>query len=138
MPLPQQNKKYTYADYLTWPDEERYEIIEGAPYMQAAPSWEHQAISLELSRQFANYLMDKSCKVFTAPFDLVIPDENKDEKTGVSEYWIVEPEGKFISVFTLQDNMRYGRPETYTEEDVIKVSIFDDLQINLNLVFASI
>lgn len=26
-------KKVTYADYLTWPDQPRYEIIEGIPYM---------------------------------------------------------------------------------------------------------
>ncbi|NMM63311.1 Uma2 family endonuclease [Clostridium sp. P21] len=191
MPLPQENKKYTYADYFTWPDEERWEIIDGIPYMQAAPSWQHQSISLELSRQFANYLINKSCRVFTAPFDLIIPEENKKdedcanvvqpdliivcnkeglkgtgyygvpsliieisspsttrrdkvfkfnkyEKAGVKEYWIVEPEGKFISVFVLQDNMRYGRPETYTEENKIKVSIFSDLEIDLNTVFDSI
>lgn len=191
MPLLQNNKKYTYGDYLTWPEEERWEIIDGIPYMQSAPSWQHQSISLELSRQFANYLLDKSCKAFTAPFDLTIPEENKKEedstnvvqpdlvvvcnkeglkgtgycgipsliieisspsttrrdkvlkfnkyeKAGVKEYWIVEPEGKFISVFILQDTMRYGRPETYTEENKIKVSIFSDLEIDLNPVFAFI
>jgi hypothetical protein len=35
MPLPQENKKYTYADYLTWPEDERWEIIDGVPYMKA-------------------------------------------------------------------------------------------------------
>jgi Uma2 family endonuclease len=189
MPIPQENRKYTYREYLAWPEEERWELIDGIPYLQAAPGWQHQAISLELSRQFGNYLMNKSCLVFNAPFDVRIPDGNemdeetgnvfqpdivvvcnkeglkgtgyfgtpsliieitspstikrdkvlkfnKYEKAGVKEYWIVEPEGKFISVFTLQENNRYGRPETYTEEDQVRVSIFPDLMIELGPVFA--
>ena len=188
MLLPQQNKSYTYEDYLNWPDDERCELIEGTPYMQAAPAWQHQAITFELGRQFGNYLIGKSCRAFTSPFDLIISDEvieegksknvvqpdllvvcdksglkgtgyfgvpdliievcspstmrndkvlkfNKYEKIGVKEYWIVEPEGKFISIFTLQENNRYGRPEIYTEVDNVKVSIFENLIVDLKLVF---
>jgi Uma2 family endonuclease len=191
VPLPQENKKYTYADYLTWPEEERWEIIDGVPYMQASPTWQHQALSRELLTQFSNYLKDKPCQVFAAPFDLRIPCGNeKDEHTtnvfqpdilvvcdkkglkgtgyygvpsliieisspstarrdrvlkfnryenaGVKEYWIVEPEGNFVNVFILQDNKRYGRPEAYTEENKVKVSIFPDLIIDLAPVFGSI
>jgi hypothetical protein len=44
------NKKLNYADYLTWPDDERWEIIEGVAYdMSPAPSTEHQDISFKLS-----------------------------------------------------------------------------------------
>ena len=60
---------------------------------------------------------------------------NLYEKYRVKEYWIVEPELKMVSVFTLQENNRYGRPEFYTEEGKIKVSIFNDLEINLKDVF---
>lgn len=63
---------------------------------------------------------------------------NKFEKVGVKEYWIVEPEGKFISIFTLQENKRYGRPEIYTDEDKIQVSGFPDLVIDLSTVFEKI
>jgi len=32
-------KKYTCADYLQWPDEERWELIDGVPYdMNPAPN----------------------------------------------------------------------------------------------------
>ena len=79
MPLPQENKIYTYEDYLTWPDSERWELIEGVPHMQAAPVWQHQAITFELGRQFENYLVGKSCSAFTAPFDLIIPDDVIEE-----------------------------------------------------------
>lgn len=188
MPLPQENKKYTYADYLTWPEGERWEIIDGIPSMQAAPAWQHQAISAALLSQFYDYLKNKPCRVFAAPFDLCMPvlsesdddvqtvlqpdivivcDESKlrktgyfgvppliveisspsttrrdrvlkfnlYEKAGIQEYWIVEPDGKYISVFTLQKNKRYGRPEAYTEEDKIPVSIFPGFFIDLSKVF---
>jgi len=60
---------------------------------------------------------------------------NKFEKAGVKEYWIVEPDIKLVSVFTLQDNNRYGRPELYTETDNVEVSIFPDLVIELSTAF---
>ncbi|EGW39816.1 Uma2 family endonuclease [Desulfosporosinus sp. OT] len=52
---------------------------------------------------------------------------NSYEKAGVREYWIVEPEGKLVSVFVLQNDRRYGRPEIYTEDDKIRGSILTDL-----------
>lgn len=81
MALPQEDRLYTYADYLTWREDERVEIIDGVPYMQATPSPDHQLISGELFRQFANYLLGKSCKVYHAPFSVRLTkgDEKKDE-----------------------------------------------------------
>jgi Uma2 family endonuclease len=63
---------------------------------------------------------------------------NSYEKAGVREYWIVEPGGKLVCVFVLQDDQRYGRPETYTEDDGIKVSIFPDLIVDLKPVFEGV
>lgn len=39
MALPDERERgFTYADYLTWSDEERWEIIDGVPYsMSPAP-----------------------------------------------------------------------------------------------------
>ncbi|MDQ7096667.1 Uma2 family endonuclease [Desulfosporosinus sp. PR] len=151
MPLPESKGKYTYADYLTWPEEgERWEIIDGVPYMQAAPTWQHQAISGNIFGQFFEYLKGKPWQVFAAPFDLIeitspstgkmdrLIKYNKYEKAGVKEYWIVEPETKIVSVFVLQDNNRYGRLEVYAEEDKINISIFPDLFIDLKPVFTGI
>jgi len=58
------------------------------------------------------------------------------EKTGVKEYWIIDPYHKIVSVYTLGKDNLYGRPDMYTEEDKIKVGIFSDLEIELNTVFA--
>lgn len=82
MPIFQNNakQKYTYTDYLTWPEGERWEIIEGIPYMQSAPTWQHQAISGDIFSQFYEYLKDKPCRVFAAPFDLCISEDNEDDE----------------------------------------------------------
>ena len=38
-------KRYTYAEYCTWDDNQRWELIDGVPYnMTPAPSTKHQSI----------------------------------------------------------------------------------------------
>ncbi|HPO50060.1 MAG TPA: Uma2 family endonuclease [Spirochaetota bacterium] len=76
-------QKYTYADYKTWNDGERYEIINGIIYnMSPAPMRVHQKISVELTRQISNYLKGKPCLVYDAPFDVrfIDYDEQSDEE----------------------------------------------------------
>jgi len=55
--------------------------MDGMAYMQAAPSPIHQEILGGLFNQFYNYLSDKSCKVYAAPFcvKLISGDEKKNE-----------------------------------------------------------
>jgi len=57
--------------------------------MQAAPTWRYQAIVFELGRQFGNYLIGKSCRAFSAPFDVIIDDvieESKSKNVYYSEH----------------------------------------------------
>ena len=65
-------KPYTYADYASWDDDVRCELIDGEIVVMEAPSFDHQSISMELSRQLANFLYGKQCKVLTAPFDVCL------------------------------------------------------------------
>lgn len=53
--LRQTDTYYTYADYQTWGDEYRYELIEGVPYLMAAPAYKHQFLLGALYRRFAKY-----------------------------------------------------------------------------------
>jgi len=74
--------RYTYADYLTWDDGERWELIHGVAYnMTPAPSRKHQDISWELTRQFSAFLHGKKCKGFTAPFDVRLPAPGETDET---------------------------------------------------------
>ena len=69
MALPAENTRYTFADCLTWDESNRIELINGEAIMMAAPSSIHQEISMEISRQLANYLEGKECRVYPAPLD---------------------------------------------------------------------
>jgi len=61
MPLPK--RYYTIAEWEKLPDNPRYELIDGELTMMASASTDHQRISAELCRQFANYLLGKRCAV---------------------------------------------------------------------------
>jgi Uma2 family endonuclease len=80
MSLVQPNKHYTYSDYVNWGEEDRYELINGTPYMMSpAPSLAHQSIIGELHLQLANFLKGKPCKVFMAPCDVRLNAHDRDD-----------------------------------------------------------
>ena len=84
------DKKYTYGDYLGWPDEERWELIEGIPYnMTPAPSTFHQLIVVELLRQLSDFLFERDCLVFVAPFDVRLPEAQEADEEIIT---VVQPD----------------------------------------------
>jgi len=79
--LPATDQKYTYQDYLTWPDDIRVELIHGRIIdMSAAPGRTHQQVLFELSRQVANFLVDKKINGFSAPFDVRLPSRRDNDE----------------------------------------------------------
>lgn len=65
--------KFTFQDYLTWPDDERWELIDGGAYnMSPAPSLKHQKVVINLAGMFRERLKGKSCTPFIAPADVVL------------------------------------------------------------------
>ena len=84
------NKTYTYADYLKWDFKERVELIMGKLFkMSPAPSSRHQKISMSFSRQLANFLDEKPCDVYAAPFDVRIPRKSADDRDIIT---VVQPD----------------------------------------------
>ena len=79
----QKDKRYTYADYVTWPDDARYELIDGEAYMMAGAGTAHQRASGDLHRQFSSFLYGKSCEVFHAPFDVRLNAAGDKDETVV-------------------------------------------------------
>lgn len=76
MPYPQrQGEQYfTYGYYRTWPDTERWELIDGVAYdMSPAPSRLHQDTFGGLFFQFRAFLSGAECRVYGAPFDVRLP-----------------------------------------------------------------
>ncbi|TDT58390.1 Uma2 family endonuclease [Fonticella tunisiensis] len=112
-PLRKLSGNYTYADYLMWPEGERWELLDGVAYMSAAPSRRHQEIQVELLRQISNYLIDKTCKVYGSPFDVrlaKIEDEDNDIRN------VVQPDISIIcDKSKLDDRGCKGSPDLVME-----------------------
>jgi Uma2 family endonuclease len=56
------------------------------------------------------------------------------EKAGVKEYWIVDPYHNAVQIYILGENNSYGKSKVYSQNDKVKVGIFDDLEIDLERV----
>lgn len=90
MALPAEKAHYTFADCLIWDENQRIEIIDGEAFLMAAPSSIHQEISMEISRQLANYLEGKQCRIYPAPFDVRLFEKEGDAPGDVDT--VVEPD----------------------------------------------
>ena len=77
--IPDYNKRYTYADYLTWDDDQRWELIDGVPFLMSAPTVQHQRISGNLFVEIKTFLKGKPCEVFYAPFDVRLAKDTTDD-----------------------------------------------------------
>ncbi|MBN2701104.1 MAG: Uma2 family endonuclease [Methylothermaceae bacterium] len=170
---------HTYGEYLTWPEDVRYELIDGRAYLMApAPTLDHQDITGEIYFQLRQALEDKPCRPFIAPVDVRLPkqDETDDaidtvvqpdvlvvcdetkldrrgvrgapdlvvevstpatayhdhqrkraiyERAGVSEYWLVDPIERMITVYHLESG-RYGKPEIHPMRGETPVKILPE------------
>src|SRR3990172_13067617 len=66
--------RHNYGDYRHWPEDVRYEFVDGIAYAMApAPARRHQEVLGEIFRQMANALEGQPCRPFIAPFDVRLP-----------------------------------------------------------------
>lgn len=131
MPLSKEQRKYTYADYLNWPEDERYEIIDGVVYAQATPSPVHQKISMNLSIEFGNYLKGKACQVFAAPFTVRLPLEGGETEENNNKN-IVEPDLTIVCDKNKLDKGGYNGSPTLLVEIVSPSSKKRDYMLKLH------
>lgn len=80
----------TYLDLKKISENKIYSLIDGTLFLHAAPSWQHQKVLKELMLIFGNYLKDKDCEIFSAPFDVFL--EAKDELEVDSATTVVQPD----------------------------------------------
>ena len=84
---------YTYADYLSWMDEQRRELIHGVAYkLMSAPSRLHAQISSELLAIFKWFVKKRKgkCKVYHAPFDVRLPKNGETANEQIDT--VVQPD----------------------------------------------
>ncbi|MCK4390897.1 MAG: Uma2 family endonuclease [Desulfobacterales bacterium] len=98
------DKKFTYADYVTWLDDERWELINGDAYnMTPAPSFRHQKIVGNLYFLIKDRLAEKPCIPGIAPTDVVF-----------SEHDVVQPD-----VFVVCDEKKITEANIQGAPDLI-------------------
>jgi len=87
------NKRYTYADYLTWLDDKARELIHGfIRVMSPAPRRIHADVVYNISWQLGAVLKRKKgkCKVYLAPFDVRLPQNGEIDNDKI--YTVVQPD----------------------------------------------
>ena len=104
-------EKYTYADYASWDDDNRYELIDGTVYLLSpGPGTAHQTIIGGLFNQLYNFLRGKPCSVFCAPFDVCLNGKGDQDTT------IVQPDILVLCDKTKLDRKRCnGAPDMIIE-----------------------
>ncbi|MDR1762554.1 MAG: Uma2 family endonuclease [Dysgonamonadaceae bacterium] len=79
------DKRYTFADYLTWMDDKMRELLNGfIKMMSPAPTASHQKVNIRLAYEMIRIIKKHKgkCEVFHAPFDVRLPKngEKDDDK----------------------------------------------------------
>ena len=134
-----ENKIYTYEDYLKFTDDEVVEIIDGRIFAMApAPSRMHQELITEILYELSSYIKSNngSCKVYPAPFDVVLKNVDEDIKHSRN---IVQPD---ISVICdkskLTDKGCTGSPDMIVEvispfnpgnDYIKKLSLYEEYKV---------
>ena len=89
-----ETKRYTYADYLTWWDDKRRELINGFIHMMSpAAHTKHAIISHKLVCDIGYFIKKRKGKrkLFDAPFDVRLPNK-KVETADDKVYTVVQPD----------------------------------------------
>lgn len=66
--------EFTYADYLRWPEGERWQLLDGHAHAMAPPSLNHQRVVSELLGQLRQQLAGKPCEALVAPVGVRLPE----------------------------------------------------------------
>ncbi|WP_339133323.1 MAG: Uma2 family endonuclease [Candidatus Electrothrix sp. GW3-4] len=132
-----QQECYTWQDYRKMPDNERYELISGTFYaMSPAPSRFHQEISMELARQLSNYLLDHSCSVYPAPFDVRLPTAHESSDTSTT---VLQPDISIICDAKKLDQhgcvgapdfiAEISSPSTAAHDNITKTALYEQFGV---------
>ncbi len=175
--------KFTVDDYMTAPEEKRYQLLDGEMVLAPSPTSRHQAIVRELSAALHRFVTEHELgQVWFAPLDVVLSDHDVAQpdllfvssaragivteanvqgapdlvaevlspgstqhdrgykrtlygRSGVREYWIVDPESRTVEVYVAGDHGLYHQA-TYGRGEALTSPLLPGLAIDLEAVFA--
>ena len=104
---PADDRLHTLEDYLSLPDDQRVEMIDGVFYDMAAPTTVHQSIAGFLHKRFLDFVMEKKgpCFPFISPVDVQL---DCDDKT------VVQPD-----VLVVCDRSKYRNGRIWGAPDLV-------------------
>jgi Uma2 family endonuclease len=108
------NKRYTLADYLTWADDVRRELIDGVVSLMAAPHRDHARVNRNMFRQLDAIVENKNCgcEVYYAPVDVCLSENGERENDKI--YTVVQPD-----IFIVCDDNKFINGKCYGAPDMI-------------------
>ena len=111
-----ESKRYTYADYLTWLDDKRRELINGFIHLMSGPMRKHARSSSKLLIRIATHIEKKKgkCEVYHAPFDVRLPLHGSTDNDKIFD--VVQPDICVIcDLSKLDDKGCIGAPDLIVE-----------------------
>ena len=122
------DKHYTYADYTTWDDGNRYELMDGVLYvMEPGATIPHQDASSELHGQLWAFLRDKPWKVYHPPCDVCLNADGDNDNT------VVQPDLFVVCDLTKLDGKRCNGAPDFVIEILSLSSVKRDMLIKFNV-----
>ena len=109
-------KRYTYADYLTWLDDKRRELIDGFIHLMSGPMRRHAHASAKFFSQIDTFIERRKgkCRVYHAPFDVRLPLHGSNDDNKV--YDVVQPDICVVcDMSKLDDRGCIGAPDLIVE-----------------------
>ena len=111
-----ESKQYTYADYLTWLDDKRRELINGSIHLMSGPMRRHARITHLASWIIETFVRKRKgkCRIYHAPFDVRLPLHGSKENDKI--YDVVQPDICVIcDLEKLDDKGCLGAPDFIIE-----------------------
>lgn len=128
---------YTWDDYRSWDDGQRWELIHGQAWaMSPAPRLKHQTEVFDLARKLADFLEGKPCQVFIAPVDGYLAEDEDNgapDATDLTGATVVQPDLLVVcDPDKLRDDGVYGAPD-FLVEILSPSTAKKDLQVKRDL-----
>lgn len=125
--LKRDNQRFTLDDWRSWPEGERWELIDGIAYaMSPAPRVPHQKTVGALYSKLDQFLEGHPCQPLIAPVDVFLADE-------AGEQTVVEPDVVVVcDPSKIHDEGIYGAPD-FVAEILSDSTAFKDLGVKKQL-----
>jgi Uma2 family endonuclease len=69
--------RFTWRDYRTWPDDERWELVDGQAFaMTPSPGFRHQHVCGAIYAELRAFLKGKPCQALVSPLDVKLSERD--------------------------------------------------------------